>query len=549
MPRTLPAVRRCSFSDLGAVPDLFVDYCTDGAALQDHYAGDWRDPAARRQAAAAAATRPVDRDTLADVLDEQNEAWGAGAATHRNIAALRDPETVAVVTGQQVGLLTGPLYTMYKTITTLQCAERLADETGRTVVPVFWVEGEDHDADEIAHATVLHRNEEVDLRYTGPQTSDDENRGAVGRWVLTEEINDLLDRLDDTLPPSDFKPTVMRHVRAAYAPETTVEDAFAQLLHRLFDGAGIVAMNPDDARLKALTAPLFYRDIDDGETAVARIEAASQDLREAGYHAQVSARPTNLFWLDDDGRYAIDRQDDGAYTLRHDGRTFTKQALLDRLEREPERFSPNVVLRPLMQDRLVPTAAYVAGPGEVSYFAQYRGVYDWAGMAMPLIHPRASVSLVESKVQKVLDKYDLSICDFGSDKERLFQEVVVQSMAVDVDALFSDALREMHQALNALKPQVEDVDATLGSATEAARASVMETMDDLKHKVVRAEKRKHDEIRAQLQKAHANLRPGGVLQERRINVLYFLNKYSLDLLDDLRRVLDTDTSSHQVVEL
>jgi bacillithiol biosynthesis cysteine-adding enzyme BshC len=548
MPRTLPAARRCSFADLGAMPDLFVDYCTAFEPLRDHYAGDWRDVNARRRAADAAAEQPVDRDTVADVLAHQNDQWGAGPATARNVEALRDPDTVAVVTGQQVGLWTGPLYTIYKTITTLQRAEELAEETGRTVVPVFWVEGEDHDADEIAHASVLHRNDVVDLRYTGPTLADGDNLGAVGRWELTEQIGDLLDRLDDTFPPSDFKPAVLRHVRAAYTPGTTIEDAFAQLLHRLFDDAGIVAMNPDDRRLKTLTAPLFYRDINDGATAVDRIDAAGTALQEAGYHAQVSARPTNLFWLEDDGRYPID-QDDDTFRLRHDGRTFTRTELLDALESTPERFSPNVVLRPLMQDRLLPTATYVAGPGEVSYFAQYRGVYDWAGMAMPLIHPRASVSLVESKVQKVLDKYDLGICDFESDEDALFQDVVVQSMEVDVEALFGDALRDMHQALNDLKPEVEAVDATLGSATEAARAEVMEAIDELKHKVVRAEKRKHDEIRAQLHKAHANLRPGGTLQERVVNVLYYLNKYSLDLLDDLRRTLDTDTSSHQVVQL
>jgi uncharacterized protein YllA (UPF0747 family) len=208
------------------------------------------------------------------------------------------------------------------------------------------------------------------------------------------------------------------------------------------------------------------------------------------------------------------------------------------------------VLRPLMQDALLPTAAYVAGPGEVSYFAQYRGVYDWAGLDMPVIHPRASVSLVEGKVQKVLDKYDLSLGDVaGRDGglETLFQSVVVDAMEDGLDDRFDDTLRRMHQAINDLKPEVEDVDSTLAKSVEAARAGVMEAMSDLKHKVVRAEKRQHDEVRQQLEKAHANLWPGGGLQERKINVLYFLNKYSPGLLDDLRETISLDTSAHQVV--
>jgi bacillithiol biosynthesis cysteine-adding enzyme BshC len=540
------AARRCSPADLGAFPDLFVDYCTNYEAVADFYPGDWRAGNARRERAERAAARPADRETLADVLAEQNADWGGGAAARRNVEALRDPETIAITTGQQVGLFTGPLYTIYKTITTLQLAEEWAEQTGRPVVPVFWVEGEDHDFEEIATAHVLRRNEVDALAYE-PGVPD--NPGAVGRLALTDAIDDVLDRLDDALPPSDFKPAVMERVRAAYRPGTALEDAFAHLLRALFEDEGLVFMNPDDARLKALARPLFRREVEDPEAPAARIEATSEALVEQGYHAQVHARPTNLFWLEADGRYPIDRADDGGFVLRHDGRRFSRSELLGRLDDAPERFSPNVVLRPLMQDLLLPTAAYVAGPGEVSYFAQYGDVYDWAGLDMPLIHPRASVSLVEGKVQKVLDKYDLSVCDFRAPLDALFQDVVVDTMEVDIDAVFQDATTQMHQALNALKPEVGAVDQTLTSSAEAARAAIVEEMEDLKQRTVRAEKRHHDEVRAQLRKAQVNLRPQGTLQERQINVLYYLNKYSLDLLGDLRAALDTDTSAHQIVEL
>lgn len=540
------AVRRLPPDDLGAFPDLFVDYCTRFDAVSDFYAGDWQDLAARQEASDAAARRPADRDELADVLLDQNERWGLNAATRSHITALRDPESIAIVTGQQVGLFTGPLYTLYKTITTLQLAEEWAEQTGRTVVPVFWVEGEDHDFEEIATAHVLHRNEVVPLSYA-PDVGD--NPGAVGRLALTDAIEDVLDRLDEALPPSDFKPGLMERVRAAYQPGTQIEDAFTRLMHSLFEGDGLVFINPDDTRLKALSRPLFRRELEDPKTPAARIDATSQALRDRGYHAQVTARPTNLFWLDDDARRAIDLGDDGTFRLRGTDRTFSRSELLDRLDDEPERFSPNVVLRPLMQDLLLPTAAYVAGPGEVSYFAQYGDVYDWAGLDRPLIHPRASVSLVEGKVRKVLDKYSLSVADFSDNLETLFQNVVVDTMEVDVDAVFSEALPQLHQTINALKPEVEAVDRTLGSSAEAARAAIVDEMEALKQKVVRAEKRQQDEVRAQLEKAHVNLRPHGNLQERTLTVLYYLNKYSPALLGDLRHALRPDTSAHQVVEV
>ena len=552
MPHTLPAVRRCSFDQLGAVPDLFADYCTRFEAVADAYTGNWTDAADRQAAADAAADRPADRTVLAEVLHYQNASWGAGEATRRNIETLRDPDSVAVVTGQQVGLFTGPLYTIYKTITTLKLADDLAELTGQPVVPVFWVEGEDHDFDEIAGTQVLRHNELVDLRYSGHAEADapaDGNLGAVGRLPLADQIGRVLEQLDAALPDSDFKAAVMEPVRAAYAAGTPLEDAFARLLTSLFDGSGLVLVNPDDRRLKALARPLFRREITDPETSSARVQQAGRRLAEAGYHVQVRTRATNLFLLDDAGRHPIDLRGDGRFELRTDGRTFSEADLLDRLADDPEAFSPNVVLRPLMQDRILPTAAYVAGPSEVSYFAQYRGVYEWAEMDMPMIHPRASVSLVESKVEKVLDKFDLSICRFGDPLDALFQEIVVREMEVDVDEIFQEAMQPIHESINDLKPDVEAVDRTLIKSAEATRASLIEAMNALKHKVVKAEKRQKDEVRAQLEKAHANLRPGGALQERTVNVLYFLNKYSRELLDDLREVLSTDTSSHQVVRL
>jgi len=552
--RTLPAVRRLSFSDLQAFPDLFVDVANRDSGALSYYAGDWANADTRRAIADRVAQQPADREALADALLDHNAHWSRDGEVPeqvaQNIEILRDPESVAVVTGQQVGFLSGPLYTIYKTITTLQLVEELAEETGRPVVPVFWVEGEDHDFEEIAHASILHRNEVVDLVYPDTELPERsrENPGAVGRVKLTSEVDVLLDRLDRHLPDSDFKPDVMGPLRDAYREGASIEDAFARLIRKLFAGTGLVLMNPDDARLKRLVQPLFRRDLVDSETAVDAVLSTGEKLAHDGYHAQVHAAPTNLFLLTDEGRLPIDREDDG-FRLRGTDRTFTEEELLSHLENAPEDFSPNVVLRPLMQDALLPTLTYVAGPGEVSYFAQYRGVYDWAEMAMPLIQPRASVSLVESKVASVLEAFDLTIADVAGNVDQLFQQTVVDQMDVDIDAVFGEALAQIHGAINDLKPHVEDVDRTLVKSAEAARAAIAQEMGELKQRVVRAEKRQHDELRAKLDKARVNLAPDGTLQERRINVLYFLNKYSPALLDDLRESLSTDTSAHQVVNL
>lgn len=536
-------IRRRSFEAFDSFSPLFRDYCSRYESLSEFFAGDFRDPDARREAAERSVAVDRDRETLADVLLEQNALWGMDDAVRANIESLRQADSVVTITGQQVGLFSGPFYTILKAITTLQTAEQLAEEAGRPVVPVFWLGTEDHDFDEIASAYFLRRNEVEAFTYPPPEGGI----GAVGRLRFDETIDAMVDRVDEILPPSDFKPALMRHVRAAYRSGETFGNAFARLMAALFEGTGLVIVDAADARLKKLVMPLFEREIEDPEPLSAGIGSTTARLEER-YHAQVQARPGNLFLLDDAARRAVDAVD-ARFDLRDGSASYSKEELMALLRSEPARFSANVVLRPLTQDLLFPTAMYIAGPGEVAYFAQYRSAYEWAGLPMPLIYPRASVTLVESKVAKVLDKYGLDVDDFEEDPDRLFQRVVLDAMEVDVDALFKDASRHLNEAVNMLRPEVEKVDRTLGKSAEAMRSAIMGTFMDFKSKVVRAEKRSHDEVREQLEKADVNLFPENKLQERVISVLYFLNKYSLGLIGELRTSVSTDTTEHQVVEL
>ncbi len=539
--------RRVPFSALRPFSALFRQYCTDYTAVADFYAGDFRQPAARRDVAARVAAHPRDRDALADILLDQNAAWGLDDRTRRHIEALRDPESVAVVTGQQVGLLAGPLYTPYKTITALQLAHRLGEETGRPVVPVFWLEGEDHDFAEVSTAWLPRGNDLFPLRYDGHRMPETGNLGPVGRLAFTEQIEAVLATLDESLPPTDFKAALMERVRAAYRPGVTFRDAFARLMRACFPDAGLVFLSPDDARLKTLCKPLFRREIETFDAARPGFDAVTERLA-ARYHAQVHARPTNLFLLEAGQRYAVDAED-GRFRLRGTGHLLDRDALLGRLERHPQCFSPNVILRPLMQDTLLPTAAYVAGPGEVAYFAQFKPMYAWAGVPMPIIYPRASATLVEPRIRKVLETRGYTVPDLEEDPEKLFHRLVLERTDVDIDGTFAEATRHLHTAVNTLKPVVAQVDRSLVKAAEATRAALMKEVERFKERLVKAEKRHHEQWRDQLQKAHAGLFPGGKLQERTVSPLYFLNKYDLDLFARLQDHLSLDTTAHQVLEV
>lgn len=542
----MTVTHRHAFADLGFT-DLFADYTADFPALAGYYAGDFRHPEARQAAADRTAAFDRNRDALADLLLEQNESWGLDDATRAHIDALRDPETVAVVTGQQLGLFASPLYIPYKTITTIHLARQIAEETGRTVVPVFWLEGNDHDFDEIATFRLLQGQQLVPLTYTGHTLPDAGNLGSVGRLRLTEQITEVLDEIDGLLPPTDFKPGLMALLRDAYQPDATLLDAFAHVLRALFPDAGLVFIAPDDPRIRALATPLFRQEIEDSATPAARVQAASEKL-EKDYHAQVHARPTNLFLNEPEGRLPLDAEADGTFRVRGTDRAFSQKELLTLLDDEPGRFTPNVILRPVTQDFLLPTVAYVGGPGEVAYFAQYRGVYDWAGVPMPLLYPRTSVSLVEPPIAKVLDRYGLPLPALNDELDRLFRRVVLDQMEVDLPAAFQEASTNLHAAINAIKPVVEGVDRSLVRTAEATRASFMKEWSRLQDRVVKAERQQQEVVRNHLAKAQAHLFPSG-LQERAISPIYFLNKYGLDLFARLTELLPLDTTAHTEVRL
>ncbi|MEM1125281.1 MAG: bacillithiol biosynthesis cysteine-adding enzyme BshC [Bacteroidota bacterium] len=541
-----PTVTRHSFADLG-LSALFQAYVQADPALLSFYAGNPWSPADRQAASERAAAHERPREALVEALRVQNERWGVEPEVAAHLDLLRDPASVAVVTGQQVGLFSGPLYTIYKALTAVKLARQVAAETGRPVVPVFWMATGDHDFDEVAHVCLQRRNERIRVSYPGPAAPETGNLGPVGRLALTDEIEAALTVVDEALVPTDFKPAVMEAVRAAYAPGATLGDAFGRLLRRLLAGMGVVFIAPDDPALKALARPLFRRELEDPHGIYRAIQEVTEDL-ETTYHAQVHVQPTNLFLLEPDGRHPLDLEGE-VFRLRRTDRTYTRAELLALLDAEPERFSPNVVLRPMMQDLLLPTVAYVGGPGEVAYFGQYRAAYAWAGLPMPLVYPRASLTLVESKVQRVLDRYDLHLPDLQGDLEVLFRDTALRESELDVEAAFAKAMPALHEAVNTLKPVATAVDTSLGKATEALRAALMNEVGRFKGRVIKAEKRNQEIIRTQLEKAIVNLVPGGSLQERTYGILYYLNKYSFELIPRLLEELDLDTTQHQVLPL
>lgn len=545
MMKTTLSSERIPLTALQHFSALFRDYVTAYEPLAAFYAGDYRSPSERRIHAAQVAAHPRDRETLVQVLRAQQERWGLDETTRNHIEALRREDSVAIVTGQQVGLLGGPLFTLYKALTVGKLARWLADELERPVVPVFWLAGEDHDYEEVASVTVLRGSDPVTLRLERPVPDDE---GPVGSLTLPETIVALLDELEELLPPTSFREPLMAMLRETYQPGVSFQDAFARLLKRWVpEEVGLVLIDPADARLKALARPLFERELTDWETAHRRLEAVSQMLNER-YHVQVQPRPTNLFLLTDHQRIPLDAGPD-SFHLRGTDQVRSRAEVLQLLQEAPERFSPSALLRPLYQDWLLPTLCYVAGPSEIAYWAQLKPLYEWAELPMPLVYPRALVLLVEPRIARWLQRYHLRPEELQEEPGRLFHRLVKEQLDGELEEAF-EAARQQLRALGArLRPLVERVDPSLGPATEAWATNLEHELDRFRARVLKAGKRQEETLRNQIIRARNSLFPEGVLQERVFSPVYFFNKYGLDLPQRLLHTLSVDTSALQVIYL
>ena len=535
---------RLPFSTLSSFSRLFRDYTESPAALAPFFNGDYRDPSALKHSCKVAASTHPDRSALVAAMRNQAASFGVADASSHLIDTLADPASSAVVTGQQLGLLGGPLYTAYKALCTIQLAADLEEKTGQPVVPVFWLEGEDHDFEEIASAGLVEGDDAVVVTYEPGDTT--ESGTAVGRMTVSEGITAVFDELERILPPTDFRDELMDGIRSAYAPGTPLIKAFVAMMERILGPGRIAYISPDDNDLKQAASGLFRKELEDHGTSSARLKEASSKL-ETTWHAQVQTEPTNLFLHGEGRRTAIDAVSDGFRT--RDGENLSLDEALARLESDPGSFSPNVVIRPLMQDWLLPTAVYVAGPGEVAYFAQFKGLYDWAGLHMPIIYPRASITLLERRIGKVLEKNELGLPAFEQQVDKLFRDMVLDNMETDLDEAFKDASTGIHQAINQIKPVVEGVDRSLVKSTEATRAAFMKEWNQLKGKVLKSEKQQHDVLRGQLERASSALFPTGIPQERFFSPVYFLNKYGPDFFSGLTDRMALDTSEHQILDI
>ena len=529
------------------LPRLVDDYFHDYGKVQEFFDGDFRDAAAYERQIERTLARRIPREELAAILREQNQSYGCDPRTLGHIEAMEQEQTCAVVTGQQVGLFSGPLYTIYKALTAIKLAERLSRNGPGRAVPVFWLASDDHDLAEIDHLVLLDKDNRLDEVRCGMPSR--KLKIPVSALVLPPEIADCLRRLADLTPDSEFKADIIAALSEAYRPGRGWVDAFARWMTRLFPSHGLIFIDASHPRLKELGGEVFYREISEKSAATPPALAASRKLRDAGYEGQVHLHEgiLNIFYAERERRSI--QWDGRAFEIKDPRETRSKEELLALAKEKPFLFSPNVLLRPIYQDTLLPTVAYVGGPGEIAYFAQMKEVYEKFALPMPVIYPRKSLTVVERKIDRILAKYHLGIPDLWGGADRIFRSLGESEVPEPLGRALSLAASHLEQDFEPLIRDIADFEPTLKESAQLARGKIVQQLQFLEKKIVRAAKKRNDIAVGQIRKAGDHLYPNGHLQERVFNIVPYLLKYGPAFMDKLDEAIDLDEHDHQILTI
>ncbi len=473
---------------------------------------------------------PGVRRTVVDILRDQNRHFGSGGeidpATGRNLDRLA-AGAVAIVTGQQVGLFSGPAYTFYKALTAVRCAEETTRH-GTDAVPIFWLATEDHDLAEVNHSSWVTRNGLA--RYELPPRTEDAGR-RVGEVVLGDAIESIMATAAQTLD-GPFAEETARALRESYTRNETYGSAFGKLLARVFAGRGIIFIDPLDARLHRPAASVYLRAIEDAASLREALLARSKELESAGFHAQVKVtHETTLLFYTVRGRREPLRSRNGKFTA---GDTeFSREQLVAAVKATPEAFSPSALLRPVVQDSLLPTAAYIGGPAEIAYLAQTQVNYQKILGRMPAILPRASFTVVEPPVARFLAQYGLDIRDVFAGPQHLRAKMEQKSLPGALAGSFDAGEESLRQLLKGYEEPLGRLDPTLLDALQAAERKILHQFTQLKAKAARAENFRSGVLERHEKILLDALYPHGGLQERTLCALPLLASNGPEFLDEL----------------
>jgi bacillithiol synthase len=482
------------------------------------------------------------RAEVSAILREQNAGFGAGEATRENLERLAKG-AVAVVSGQQVGLFSGPAYAIYKAVSAIQIAQEVT-RAGVDAVPVFWMATEDHDLDEIRSSTWFYGGKLT--RFELPGNGDAGK--PVGGIALGAAVQEMVHEAARILTASGGE-LVAAIFRESYGAQETYGSAFGKLFARLFAEQGLILLDPLDARLHRVAREVLRRAVEERDGLNEALLARGKELDKSGFAAQVkvTTRSTLIFSMERGRREPIS-MNGGKFVCGE--RTWSKEELGQAVQAAPEKFSPNALLRPVMQDFLLPTAAYIAGPAEIAYFAQAEVIYRKLLGRMPVIMPRAAFTIFDAKAEKLLRRYALKIEDVWRGSQELRRRMETSSVPSALGKNFDKSLKETEKMLAQLKKQIMRLDPTLGGAVTTARKKISFQMEKLKRKAGKAQALKEGLIAAHQEFLESLLYPHKALQSRELCFLPFLAQWGMGGPKELQKLAGSrNLREHKIMRI
>ena len=533
------------YRDLPCQTNLFLDYVYDFEKVAQFYTCNFRSDNDLLNYLETYNVDRINRSDLCEALISQNKN---NIEAIKNIKLLGEPNTFVIATGQQLGFMGGPLYTIYKIFTAIKLVDLMAEKfPDYNFIPLFWMESEDHDFNEINKVKIFDKtNTFFTHEYCPIGYTSETNLGASGKVILDSEINAFNSNILNTLQITEYAP-VIKNLLSIYSEGKTNEDCFIEFISEFVEGTGLVFLNPNSIEIKRLLKPVFEKELLEFPKTSELIINISASLEEI-YHAQVKARPINLFYHHKKGRFVIEPNGTD-YSLKGIRQKFSKSEIIEQLNNTPEVFSPNVILRPICQDFILPTFMYVAGPSEIAYFAQINSVYNYFDMKMPIIYPRAAATLVENRIQNLLTKFNLGLTELSANYTGVQKRITDSISDIKIEEEFKKTIIEINNACANLENITKNIDSTLINNFKTTKEKIEHLLKIYEEKLYNAQKRNHAVALEQLEKVKNSVFPKGNLQERELNLIYYLNKYSNSITDKIYHELDITSFQHQLIEL
>jgi bacillithiol biosynthesis cysteine-adding enzyme BshC len=526
---------------------LFTDFLAYSPSVQPFYPRSPHFPEWLKEESSSIRYDSSRRERVSAILERQNKSWDASPQTMANLDRLRKG-AAAVVTGQQVGLFGGPMFAIYKALTAVKLAAE-ATANGVDAVPVFWLATYDHDLAEVNHVSLPGPEGALQVLAT---SSHDVAGAQVSAVRLGDEISPVVEQAAGLLGDSD----AARFLRESYRPGETMGTAFARLCSRLFAEWGVILLDASDPELHRIAEPIYRAAIERSEELDTALLARGQALEAAGYHQQVKVTSSSVlvFTMKDGARTPMHRRGSGEsaeFVIGSDqgAEKISQAELLRRIASSPEQFSPNVLLRPIVEDYLLPTLAYTGGAAEAAYFAQVGAVYEiLLGRVTPIV-PRFSATIVEPKTQRLLERHGVSVLDVFAGPDAFLQHLAARSLPQELQEAFDLANKSLESNMATIREKLAKLDRTLVDAAQTAGSKMQHQMEKLYQQATRAEARQGELVGRHAEALSSALYPAKGLQERGVGGIYFVARYGPELLHQLYDSIHSDCHDHQILEL